>query len=249
MNVTLKEKKELLAKYSRSVGKKYSYINDLFRNHKRPDPSYEDFKGVARCLFPEILGNTAEEVAKYGVFLQDLEKTVARQMEHTRLLLRKIKSADRETIEQAYDLVRFSMKTIERREDIDASYVLCDLTLYAVSATQVYDIFEEQIIRNNGFTADFEFFKESLNDGIGNAIIVGRNIPNYIRADIYLTTDRDFSTANQLLKYYRALEDDEEFRSINRMNHRWVVRVIPKIEDFIIQSREHRLETRLRSPV
>lgn len=236
MNVTLKEKKELLAKYARSVGQKYSYINDLFRNHKRPDPSYEDYKGVARCFYPEILGNTAEEVTEYGVYLQDLEENVARQMEHARLLLRKIKSADRETIEQAYILVKFSLKTIERREDIDASYVLCDFTLYAVSATLVYNLFEEQLIKNDGYTADFEFFKESLKDEIGNAIIVGRNIPNYIRAGIYLTTKRDFSTANQLLEYYRALRDDEEFGSMNR---KWMARVIPKLEDFIIKSRAH----------
>ena len=65
-------------------------------------------------------------------------------MERVRLLPQKIRLAYRGTIDQAYRLVSFSKTTIERRENIDTPDVVCNLTLYAVSATEVYDLFEAQ---------------------------------------------------------------------------------------------------------
>lgn len=235
MSMSLKEKMDVLGEYVRSAGQKYTYINDLFRNHKRPDPAHDSFKGVARCFFPELLGETAEEVAEIAVYLEVIEEKVARQLEYIRLLPRKIRLADRGTIDQAYRLVSFSKTTIERRENIDAPFVVCNLSLYAVSTTEVYDLFEAPIIRDNGLTADFDFFEESLEDESGNAILVGRKIPNYTWAGISLTTERDFSAADKLSAYYRTLKDNEALGSLNRA---WVVRVIPTLEDFIIQSRE-----------
>ncbi|MEE8399421.1 MAG: hypothetical protein V3S89_10480 [Desulfobacterales bacterium] len=235
MSMSLKEKMDVLGEYVRSAGQKYAYINDLFRNHKRPDPAHDTFKGVARCFFPELLGDTPGEVAEIAAYLQVIEEKVARQMEYIRLLPRKIRLADRGTIDHAYRLVSFSKTTIERRENIDAPAVVCDLSLYAVSTAEVYDLFEAPIIKNNGLTADFDFFEECLEEAGGNAILVARKIPNYVRARICLITERDFSAASDLLAHYRALKENEAAGSLN---HAWVVRVIPELEDFILQSRK-----------
>ena len=236
MSMSLKEKMEVLGEYIRSAEQKYTYINDLFRNHKRPNPANSSFIGVARCFFPEILGDTADEVAEIAGYLHVIETKVARQMEYIRLLPRKIRLADRGTIDRAYRLVTYGQTTIERRENIDASAVVCDHTLYPVSATEVYDLFEAPIIKRNGLTADFEFFEESLEDESGNAILVFRMIPSYVRAGITLRTERDFAAADKLLAYYRMLKSDGAAGSMNRA---LPASVIPLFEDFIALSRDH----------
>jgi len=106
-----------------------------------------------------------------------------------------------------------------------------------VSATEVYNLFEREIIRNNGLTADSEFLEAGLKDKNGNVIVVGRSITNYIRAGIYLKTERDFSTAHQLVERYRMLIEDMELGLTNRQ---LIAKTIPKLEDFIIMPREHR---------
>ena len=227
---------DTLKAYAESVGTKYAHINDLFINHKRPDPANEDFKGVARCFHPELLGNSPGEVAEESIYLKALEQNIARQLFHARMLPRKIKHADRDTIVEAYKRVRFSLTMIESREDIDTPFVVFNPSLYAISATEVYTIFENQIRKNNGLTADFETFEESLEDTNGNAVIVGRNIPNYIRAGIYLTTDRDFTAANRLLSHYREMGGDGESDSGNR---KWVTQIISGLEHFIELSLKH----------
>lgn len=227
---------DTLKAYAESVGAKYAHINDLFINHKRPDPANEDFRGVARCFHPELLGNSPREVAEESIYLRALEQNVARQLFHARLLPRKIGHADRDTIVEAYKRVKFSLTMIESREDIDTPFVVFNPSLYAISATEIYTIFENQITKNNGLTADFEIFEESLEDTNGNAVIVGRNIPNYIRAGIYLTTDRDFTAANQLLFRYREINEDME--SIPG-NGKWVTRIISRLEHFIALSLDH----------
>jgi hypothetical protein len=217
------EMTDTLRAYAESVGAKYAHINDLFINHKRPDPAREDFKAVARCFHPELLGNTPAEVACQADYLRALEENVARQLFHSRLLPLKIRNADRDTVVEAYKRVKYSLTTIAARDDIDAPYVVFDPSLYAISATEVYTIFEKRIIDNNGLTADFNTFEEGMEDGHGSAVIIGRNIPNYIRAGIYLTTDRDFDAARRLLSHYRQMETGGE--SISG-DGRWVARII-----------------------
>jgi hypothetical protein len=64
---------------------------------------------------------------------------------------------------------------------------------------------------------------------------------NYIRAGIYLKTETDFSTAHQLVERYRVLIEDMELGPTNcQLIAKMKVKTIPKLEDFIIMSREHR---------
>ncbi len=76
------EMTDTLRAYAESVGAKYAHIKDLFINHKRPDPAKEDFKAVARCFHPELLGNTPSDVARQADYLRALEENVARQLFH-----------------------------------------------------------------------------------------------------------------------------------------------------------------------
>ncbi len=228
---------DTLRAYAESVGAKYAHINDLFINHKRPDPAREDYKAVARCFHPELLGNTPAEVTRQADYLGDLEENVARQLFHARLLPLKIRHADRDTIVEAYKRVKFSLTTIAARDDIDAPYVVFDPSLYAISATEVYTIFEKPIIDNNGLTANFSTFEDALVNGHGNAVIIGRNIPNYIRAGIYLTTDTDFEAARRLLSHYRQMETDGE---ATQGDGRWTGRIIARMEHFLELSLDRR---------